>query len=161
MGSLEEFTDITGQMSQDEINQENISNIIDELNRNSDELDSLNNVLSIIAYGTLTYNWDGTGSGNIPTEDTLIVPETSAANFIGLCYFSRSSDAEPIYYQMPFTGVAANANGDAVITKNFLVNANSTSGQFEIPIRFYATNNPETFTFYYILLQQPANTSLT
>lgn len=160
MGSLEEFTDITGQMSQDEINQENISNIIDELNRNSDQLDSLNNVLSIIAYGTLIYNWTGTGSGASPTIDVLVAPESSSANFIGLAYFTRSSDITPLYYQMPFTEIAVNGGGDTVVTKEFSLNSNSSTGQLEVTVNFFATGSAENFTFYYILLQQPASTSL-
>lgn len=160
MGQIEEFSDMTGQMSQDEVNQENISNIIDELNRNSDQLDALNNVLSVIAYGSLTYTWAGTGSGGSPTEDILIAPEISSANFIGLCYMSRSSDASPVYYAMPYTEIYTNANGDTVIGKEFFVNSNSSTGKFEVPVNFYNPGSAETFTFFYILLQQPANTSL-
>lgn len=160
MGQLEEFTDMTGNMSQEDINQENISNIIDELNRNSDQLDSLNNVLSVIAYGSLTYNWDGSGDPASPTSDVLVAPETSDANFIGFVYMARSDD-EGLYFNLPYYEVDVNSNGDSVIGKRFDINNNSSTGQLEITIQFLLPGSPTNFTFYYFLVQQPANTALT
>lgn len=157
MGDLSSFVDITGNLSQDDINSENISNIIDEVNRNSDQLDSINNVLSVIAYGSLVYNWDGSGSGASPTVGQLIAPVESSASFIDMTYFSRSTDTPIQYLATPYTQAAENANGDSVVTKIFLAGSNSTTGQYEINLNFYATGTPTVFTFYYTILQQPAN----
>ena len=157
MGNIDSFVDMTGAMSQDDINTENINNIIDELYRNSDQLDSISNTLSIIAYGTLDYSWDGSGSGATPTQSSLFVPATSSANFIGMTYFSRSTDDPTIYFAMPYTQGYVNANGDSVVGKLFVAGSNSDTGQYEIDLNFYNTGTPIDYTFYYILLQQPSN----
>lgn len=157
MGTLDSFVDMTGQMSQDDINAENISNIIDELNRNSDQLDSLNNTLSVIAYGSLDYSWDGSGDPGTPTQATLFIPAQSSASFIGMTYFSRNTDDPIHYFAMPYTQGIVNANGDSVMSKIFVAGSNSDNGQYEIDLNFYATGSPIDYTFYYILLQQPSN----
>lgn len=157
MGNLEPFDDIVGDMSQNDINAANIDNIIDELNRNSDQLDALNNVLSVIAYGSLVYSWDGTGSGSTPTIATLFAPIESTASFIDFTYLTRSSDVTPINYATPYSEAAQNSNGDTVVTKFFVSGSNSDTGQYEVSLKFWAPGTPETFTFYYTIVQQPAN----
>lgn len=157
MGNLEQFSDMTGTMSDAEVNAENISNIIDEFNRLNDQVDSLNSALSVIAYGTLSYDWDG-GTSEFPTLTTSI---SSAANFMGLVYMSRSSEADAFYHAFPFTEVFQNSNGDSVDAKAFLSGVNPTIGELEIDLNFYNTGSPETFTFYYIIVLQPANITAT
>lgn len=158
MGSLSSFTDITGKMSQDDINTANINNIIDEFNRNSDQLDALNNVLSVIAYGSLQFSWDGTGSGSSPNSITLVAPVESSVSFIDFTYFTKSTDITPVDYATPYTEAAQNANGDTVVTKVFVAGSNSTTGQYQISLKFYATGTPTVYTFYYTIVQQPSNT---
>lgn len=158
MGNIEQFSDMTGTMSDAEINAENISNIIDELNRTSDQLDSLNSVLAVIAYGSLDYEWDGTGSPGSPNGAQLVVPVTSAANFIGFCYMQRSSDPTK-YYSMPYTEYVENANNDTVTAKFFIAFAENELGQFVIQLDFFNSGSAEAFTFYYTIIQQPANVS--
>lgn len=157
MSNLEQFNDMTGMMSQDDINAENISNIIDELNRTSDSLDSLNQTLSIVAYGTLTYSWDGSGSGATPTTATLQTGIATQGNFIGLSYMSRDIDNPTIYVNMPYFRSIENANGDSVMDKLFQASVNSDSGIYEIDLNFFASGSPIDYTFYYILFQQPSN----
>lgn len=157
MGNISSIVDIVGNMSQDDVNAANIDNIIDELNRNSDQLDALNNVLSVIAYGSLVFNWDGSGSGVTPTTATLIAPIESTAAFIDFTYLTRSTDVTPINHATPFTEAAQNGNGDTVITKYFVAGSNSDTGQYEISLEFFATGTPEIFTFFYTIVQQPAN----
>lgn len=159
MGKLAAYTDPTGKIDETELNDQNISNIINELNRNADKLDALNNTLSIIAYGSLTYTWDGSGSGATPTIKVLTVPITSQAQYMGFVYMSRSIDNPPIYLALPYTQAITNASNDSVVSKIFNIGTNSLTGQFEIDLNFYATDTPITYTFYYIIVKQPTNIS--
>lgn len=153
MSSLEQFSDMTGTMSDAEVNAENISNIIDEFNRLNDQVDSLNSSLSVIAYGSLTYDWDG----NVPETPTVTAPISSAANFMGLVYMSRSSESDSFYHALPFTEIFQNGNGDSVNAKVFVSGVNPAIGELEIDLNFFNTGSPEVFTFYYIIVLQPAN----
>lgn len=161
MGNLDGYVDMTGSMSQEDINTENISNIIDELNRNSDQLDALNNVLSVVAYGSLEYVWDGTVPlGNL-LQVILTAPVNSEANFSSFTYFSRASDNPPIYIATPYTEEYVNGNTDTVVSKVFVAGTNSETGQYEIFLNFYAPGNSTVFTFYYTIIAQPSNITTT
>lgn len=159
MGDLDSFIDMTGAMSQEEVNAQNISNIIDELNRNSDQLDSLNSTLSVIAYGSLVYSWNGSGSAATPLQATLSANITSSAAFIGLCYMQKASDATGELFQLPYTQEFENSNGDSVMAKNFLCGANTDTGTFQVDLNFFTTGTPDIFTFFYTILRQPSNIS--
>lgn len=161
MSNLQPYQDPTGQMTQEEVDQQNIINIINELNNATDAVNSLNNTLTIVAYGTLTYIWPGTGSGLTPTVEILRVPAQSEAGFIALTYFSRNTDNPTIYFAMPYQQAYINANSDTVIGKSFLCGSNPTTGQYELDLVFYNSGTPITYTFYYLLLQQPANITAT
>lgn len=160
MSQIQNFTDVTGSMTQTQINAANIDNIIEEVNRNSDQLDALNNVLSVLAYGQLTYSWDGSGSSATPTATTLTANlNTSGANFIVIVYMSRSTDSPTQYFPLPYNQIATNGNGDSVVTKTFWLVTEADTGQLFINLQFFATGSPINYTFNYLIIQQPSNLS--
>lgn len=152
MSTIQSFTDMSGRLSQNDINSQNVQNIINEFNRLSDRVDSLNNSLSVIAYGQLSYSWDGT-----ILQTSVSSPIVSTSNFMGLCYMSRSSESNNFFHGMPFTEVIVNGAGDSVDGKIFLSGASPTTGSLQVNLNFYATGSPETFIFYYLVIQQPAD----
>lgn len=159
MTQLQQFTDMTGTLSKAEINTQNLNNIVSELNRTSDQLDSLNQTLNIVAYGTLTYSWDGTGSGATPLQSVLQTGVQSSGNFIGMSYLSRDVDSPTLYVNLPYFRSMVNANGDAVLDKLFIPQVNSASGIYQIVLNFYAPGTPIKYTFYYFIFQQPSSIS--
>jgi len=56
MGYLTPYVDPTGTMTPSEVTQANIEQIMEELNRNNDSLDTLTSAMSIAAYGSHTTN---------------------------------------------------------------------------------------------------------
>lgn len=160
MGQIQDFVDMTGKMNQAQINAQNIENIVQEVNRNSDQLDALNNVLSVIGYGSLTYNWDGSGSSASPTSAALTAPiKTGGANFIIFVYMSRNTDNPTQYFTMPYQQIGNNGNGDTVVLKDFVHITQADTGQLFIEVAFYASGSPINYTFNYIIIQQPSNTT--
>lgn len=145
MGRLDAITDMTGKMSSLDMNAQNIGNIIDELNRNSDQLDAIANTLNIIGKGTLSMNWDGS-SGFVNTVSQthgFTVPPLFMASF-------TRSDQPGIYYPVPmwFYDGAGNFQqriyGYTDSSKIFFQLATASAG---------ATL---TYTFSWYIIQQPA-----
>lgn len=64
MGDLQSVTDLTGTMSQTDINSQNISNIIDELNRLEDSLGVLGQTFSISTILNESYTLTSTDASN-------------------------------------------------------------------------------------------------
>lgn len=147
MGRLDAFTDMTGQMNQVDLNKQNIQQIIDELNRNSDQLDSLNKGLNIIAKNTLAGTWDGTGGINSGLTLSAVHGFSQAPIF--LASFTRS-DRAGLVYPVPqwFYG-----GGGA-----FESRAYSYTDQANIFFNFasVAGGAPINFVFSYYIIQQPA-----
>lgn len=151
MGRLDNFVDVTGKMDQTEVNKQNILNIIDELNRSSDLLDAFNTNLKIISRGSTTYNWDGTINTNIEIDVTI---GTSTQAYTFFCFFTRSSLPNNLY-ATPFSQFSS--SGDlqiGIVVDTFASGNNSTLIIFPA---FYTAGAAETFTFYYFIIQQPAN----
>lgn len=144
MGLIDAVTDMTGSMSQLDINTENISNIIDELNRNSDQLDSIGNSLNIISRGTLSGTWDG-------TTDVLQVQQNHgfATAPIFLASFTRS-DMVGQYFPMPMWYYDNSGN--------FQARALAFTDNNNIYMQFVSvvTGAPVTFDFSFYIIQQPA-----
>ncbi len=155
MGNLQSFQDMTGSMKQADVNTQDITNIIQELNRTSDQLDALNNTLSISGYGSLTYNWLGGGTGASPVQDTLTSPFNSPGNYIGLSYMTRATENNKLFHALPFSELGVNANGDSVITKYFLSGVDTNTGKYTVVVTFPQSGTPEIFTFYYLVFVQP------
>lgn len=151
MGILSAYVDPTGEKSTSEVNAENISQIIDELNRSSDQLDSLANQLSISTPGHVTLPISGSNSSQQTT-----VSLGSTAPFAFIAYMVRS-DAPSNYYLVPYFL----AQGAPASTMAMLAYAQLTSGStpqllFDVEVASgYAP--PASVTFYYYILNQPAN----
>lgn len=153
MGRLDAFTDMTGSMSQQEINGQNIEQIIDELNRAADQVDALSNSISIVNRNNVTVPL----SGN--TYNASVNIQTSVASSF-LAYMSRS-DQPGNYFVLPYfatSGVpvsalqmAVSASLQSAAGNQVMLNIQGVVGAG------YAA--PSSITVYYYILSQPANAS--
>lgn len=146
MGRLDMIVDMTGKTNLLAMNEENISNIIDEMNRNSDQLDAIANNLNIIARGTLTGTWDGTANHGV----SLVQNHGFSTPPIFVAQFTRS-DQPGIYYPVPqwFYDSSGNFQGRAY----------AYTDATNINLSFLSVVNGSgavTFNFSWYILQQPA-----
>lgn len=150
MGRLDLYSDMTGSMNPTDVNAQNISNIVDELNRNSDQLDSLSNTVSIIASNKLTVTWNGTGGG-LPTTVADTIKTGATSSF--LAFYSRSDTANQLF-SVPNIHYDGSGNIACIVSANTFVSGTASIG---FNIEFLNNGSPVTFTFFYYILQQPAN----
>ena len=152
MGQINRHVDITGELNRDEVHSAEISSIIDELNRTSDNVEALLNNLSIAAYGTLTYIWDGTIQTNITLQTSI-----NSTGALSPLVFMNRSDLPASYFQLPFMINVVNANGDPVIGAIFISGVDAIKSVFFVNLNFPSAGIPKTLTFYYYLISQPPN----
>lgn len=146
MGRLDYFSDSTGKMSQTDINSQDISNIVIEMNRNQDLLDALNNNLKIIARGSGTISWDGTSGVSV----NLPVPVNANVQFTFLVYFTSSIVSNNHLQQTQYFNVDNSGNLIYIMT------AASDATNLYISFQSYHTGTAQTFTYYYFIIQQPS-----
>lgn len=149
MGRLDTFADMTGSMNQVDINEQNILQVIDELNRNADQLDAVANALSIIGRGSVNGTWSGNGgTGNLLSLTATHGFQTAP---IFMASFTRS-DMPNQWFNIPqwFYDNSGNLAGRAYaytdaqnINFNFIGNNAS-------PV------SPVNMTFSWYIIQQPA-----
>lgn len=156
MGSLNIFSDKSGSLSQTDVNGENIKSIIDELNRNADQLDSVNNSLGILSSGQVTVSISaGTGSS------VVSLGTTAPASFI--CYMSRP-DQPGRFWALPYL---LNENPptptvDMVVTATLVAAGGlgtNVSLQFQVFANTATYTPPGSVTCYYYTFSQPVNPS--
>lgn len=138
MGRLDAFVDITGSMSPLDVNTENIQQIIDELNRNADQLDAISKGLNII----------GQGSRTIGANTASQVNHGFGSAPIFLCFFNRD-DQPGIFYAASqwFYDNTGNYQG-RVYAYTDATNINLTST--------FVAGAPTNVTFSWYFIQQPA-----
>lgn len=152
MGRLSPVVDFTGG---DLVGQhaQSIKDMIDEVNRQQEHLDSLVNSLIVIASGLVVIPYDAP-SNSYP--DT-IVPLASGMVGAFISYMVRSDQASKAW-SLPYFELSSG-------NVNILANAymNSSTGQLLAGAKLAAAyaSPPANLTFYYYLLQQPANATLT
>jgi hypothetical protein len=147
MGLISSFTDATGAMSDTEVNGQNIDNIIEELNRNSDQLDSLSNNLSIAASSNQQFNWNGSPTAIGVTAN---LPTTAVNTFYA---FYTRSDLPNNLYSVPdyqFTNAGALIYSVTVFT-------GGEGGGINFEFDFVQSGTPAIYTVYYFLLNQPVS----
>lgn len=146
MGRYDAITDMTGTMSPLEVNQENISGLIDELNRNADQLDGLTNSLAIIGRGSSLGTWNGTGGINAGL--TLIITHGLPEAPIFMGFYTRSDKS----------GVFTVPYWDFDNSGNLLSRAYALSTVNNIIFNFAMVSNgsPINITFSWYAIQQPA-----
>ena len=153
------FIDLTGTMSQGEIDQKNIEELMQKLNDQENKLNSVTQTLNIVGYGSKNYVWDGTIPGAVPFfQDYVVIPVAITSSIFVLGFMSRS-DLPNRFYSLPYQEVFVNGNNDGVLSKSFASGADYGQKQVYVNLQFYATGAPVVFTFYYYLIQQPANVS--
>lgn len=145
MGLLQPFVDMTGEMTGLQITERNISQIINEVNRNADQLDSLNNSLNIIGRGSASLFWDGTG------ETAVTVNKNHGFNFapVFLGFFVRS-DQPDLSYPVPMWFYDNSGN----FLNRIYGYTDSTNINFQFATA--VSGSPLTFTFSWYIIQQPA-----
>lgn len=150
MSNISSFTDFTGKMSQDEINGQNLSMIVEEMNRIETNQNAVNNVLTIIGQGKLTAV--GTAGGASTTF-------ASEAAYTFMAFFKTSAN-DNLFYPVPATLYDVNNNLTlSVQAYSSSSTINPVSGQSSITFSYFSTTSL-TFTFYYFLIQQPASVTL-
>lgn len=142
MGELTSFSDQTGTMSQEEINAANIDNIVEELNRNSDDLDNFSNSLNVQNNGSISIN--ATNYTGSPPE--AVVSLDYNAN--SLPTVTSTVLYAGAYYPLPFYQYD-NSTGAIVgrITQGF-ISVTSTSFAIIFDSFWYDTSNPALTIFY-------------
>ena len=137
--------DITGTLSQEDLNSQNLQTVADELNRLEDNQDSINNTLTIIGQDTLTVTG---ASGNISASFS-----TDAA-YTFMAYFTLSTNLSQFY---PVPTVQFDESGTPTLSV-FAYSASSELGSDEASITFnYFNTTAVGWTFYYFLISQPAS----
>lgn len=148
MGLINSFIDPTGDMSQVDVNSETLSQVIDEMNRNSDQLDAIANNLNIINKGTITATW--TGTGGISAGVTVSTPHGFGSAPIFLGFASRSDIVPTVWYPVPQWTYDNSGN---LLTRSY-----AYTDSVNVNFNFATTYNgsPIAITFSYYILQQPA-----
>lgn len=154
MGQINRHRDVTGSMTPDEIHTAEISTIVDELNRTSDNVESLLNNLTVSAYGSMSYIWDGVTIGFNPVTVTAPITTTGAVFPI---VFGVTSLVPNRAFALPAVTTGSNANGDVVNLRTFSSYVKLDANTINIEAYFFAADTPRTYTFYYYLIQQPPN----
>lgn len=147
MGRLDEVVDMTGKMSQMDLNGQNITQMIDELNRNSDQLDAITNALNIIGKGSVSGTWNGVGG--IGAGLTLTPTHGFPQAPIFIAFYNRS-DRPNQYYPVP--------NWEFDNAGSLLSRAYGLSQANTFLFNYAQTNNGPilTITFSWYAIQQPA-----
>lgn len=147
MGRVFSVKDFTGGMSPDELNAENIRQLSEELNRNSDQLDAIANGLNIIGRGSKTATWDGTGGlgGGIQ----VLRPHGFTVAPIFMATYVRSDDPTNWYPAPNWTFDSAGA----LVSR---VYCSTDATYLFLSFDSVLPGTPVDFTFSWYLLQQPA-----
>lgn len=156
MGRIDQTVDMTGKLNLMDMNQQNIEQLIDELNRNSDQLDSLNKGLAVGVKNSIPAPL----IGNTYTA-SVSVGSTNPSSF--LAFMSRS-DQPGIYFAMPYfltvgfpiTGLQMAAYAQI---QSGIAGAAATINFSGSVSNAYLPSAPASVTFYYYLFNQPANPS--
>jgi hypothetical protein len=155
MGVLNLIDDPTGSMSQEEINSSNIGNIVTELNRNADQLDSLSKSLAISSKGSVPASL----SSSVYSA-SVDLGTTVPSSFIA--YMQRSDDTSK-YYSLPYmvtTGTPVSGISMAVSASLTVDFAGKVSLSFlGVTNGVYAA--PASLTFFYYTFNQPTNPTTT
>jgi len=144
MGILNPIIDPTGQLTQEEVNSQNLSQVIDEMNRNSDQLDAIANSMNIINKGSRTIVM---GASSTSTSTQVAHGFGSAPIF--LSFFNRS-DQSTLWYAFP--DVFTDGSGSVILAADSSTDAKNINFSF---VRS-ATGSAITFIVSYYILQQPA-----
>lgn len=143
MGRLDAFTDMTGKMSMMELNGQNIQQILDELNRNSDQLDSVQNNLAVVS----------SGKTSITSPGGFVFLSSNVVHGLGfppavLAFYTIAS-APSVVRQVPNYVL----DGAGAFLYYVIFSTTSNNIIFELQGNTPAT----TFNISYYLLKQPAN----
>lgn len=132
--------------------EQDIKDAIGEINRQGDMLDSLDSGLKIIARGSVTL----TPSGTNYTPQTVNLNAGLATSF--MCYMQRSDQPTRMYF-VPYLE-ATGAVGSVQARLETFAYVFNTGITFSAEA---ATDyvSPPTLTFFYYMIQQPANPATT
>lgn len=145
MGRLDAFTDMTGKMNQMDVNTQNIQQILDEMNRNSDQLDALNNNLSVVSSGKVSVASTGVPIAPVVVNHGLGFPPAV------LAFYTLSTESNSIVHQLP--AYILDGSGNFLYYVIFY----ATTNNLEFDFFFNGAGPTTTFNFSYYLLKQPAN----
>lgn len=129
-----------------------MSDLTDRANAISEHLDSFVNNITILATSSVTVGYD---AGSFSYPDTVVDVGSGISN--AFLAFVQRSDQPSRFYQIPYYEVLSAALTLHAYAWTFQGKVH-VGGQTSNP---YPTAAPASLTFYYYLLQQPANPVLT
>lgn len=163
MGDLQSITDLTGTMTQTDINSQNISNIIDELNRLEDSLGVLGQTFAISTILDVSY----TVTNQDLTNNYINIPFAHGLNFVPIVTGSVSIAADgsirilPAFLHSPTQSYFNKSFSLSIVIEsvddinvNIRVDVIDALGVSTLLANF---GQPLTFTLY--CQQQPASTT--
>jgi len=147
MSLLSPTSDFTGQMSQADISGQDIQNLQEEITRMQQNQDSINQTLNIVAQGKQSVT-GGAGSLTVP-----LTPNTANTFMV----YVAPSDRVGQFYSAPYYEF----DTSSAVTVRFVAYSTAASGSTAPGINIlYAYPTTATLTFYYFVIQQPANVTL-
>lgn len=147
MSDIQVYNDLTGSMSQEDINSENISTILDQLNRNSDNLNNFGTSLAVQGNGSIDINpSDYIG---IPAEAFIEVDTTYP--YVPLV--TATALLNGAYVRLPYYQFDDSGNIAGRLTQSY-----AGSGPYTILFDsfWYDSSNPLP-TIYYNIYQLPSS----
>lgn len=156
MGRIDNVVDVTGGQNLTQMNAENIRQIIEELNRNSDQLDALSKNLAISTKGQVVAPLVGNSY-----QATVTLGSGNPSSF--LVFMSRP-DLPGQYFAMPYFQTVGfpisglNMACGASLSPG-IAGSSTTLNMGGSVSNAYLGSAPASITFYYYVFNQPANPS--
>lgn len=151
MGDLSRYVDPTGDLSKVEILDKDLDQIIEEINRNQDQLDALDSAIKIVARDQITTNYDA-ASHTYPLQIYNYGGGT-VGSF--LCFMKRSDQPDNLYpvpyYESAVVGATLELRLEAY--------ANSAQSALQFTGRASTSHPspPASLTFFFYIFRQPTN----
>lgn len=151
MGQIQRFTDATGDMSMVDRQDQDIDQIMGEVNRQADQLDSLNKSTKVIAQDSVTVTIP---TGQTYAEQTYTYGSGTVGSF--LCSIVRSDDTT---HSWPIPYFETAVNGSGTLDVKLIANASASANVITFSVRVGSSyTTPPSVTFNFQILEQPANT---
>jgi hypothetical protein len=150
MSLLSPTSDFTGEMSQSDLNNQDIQNLQEEITRLQQNQDSINQTLNITAQGKKTVTVTAGASGGFQIPFTTLTANTYLV-------YAAPSDRPGQFITVPFYEF----DNTGILTNRFIANTiGAYTGITPGMTISYQYNANATITFYYFIIQQPANVTL-
>lgn len=149
MSLLSPSSDFLGNMSQTELNSQDIQNLTDEITRLQQNQDAINQTLNITAQGKQTVSVTANVGGGFQIPFATLTAGTYLV-------YAAPADKTGQFYAVPYYEFS----GSTLITR-FIAYTSGQNGTAAPGMTInYLYPTTTTITFYYFIIQQPANVAL-